>query len=151
MNPLWDSFPGKLYYVTVGCRKMYCLAPQQQLSRQLWITQQTRNVFRLYTQKETITLSLSVWSQRVRWLLCRVLGASGCETSSVMGVVLTMHLCSDSDTALPPAPAAMATEPSCCMCNCKSTLQAILLELRTMRKLIQTQRGKSYVTTPKLI
>ncbi|KAG1936847.1 BEN domain-containing protein 7 [Pimephales promelas] len=45
------------------------------------------------------------------------------------------------DTALSPAPAAMATEPSCCMCNCKSTLQAILLELRTMRKLIQTQRG----------
>ncbi|XP_052007811.1 BEN domain-containing protein 7 isoform X2 [Xyrauchen texanus] len=45
------------------------------------------------------------------------------------------------DTALPAAPAAMATEPSCCMCNCKSTLQAILLELRTMRKLIQTQRG----------
>ncbi|XP_059420414.1 BEN domain-containing protein 7-like isoform X1 [Carassius carassius] len=45
------------------------------------------------------------------------------------------------DMALPPAPAAMATEPSCCMCNCKSTLQAILLELRTMRKLIQTQRG----------
>ncbi|KAK2894518.1 hypothetical protein QQF64_012618 [Cirrhinus molitorella] len=46
-----------------------------------------------------------------------------------------------SDMALPPAPAAMATEPSCCMCNCKSTLQAILLELRTMRKLIQTQKG----------
>ncbi|KAF4101184.1 BEN domain-containing protein 7 isoform X2 [Onychostoma macrolepis] len=45
------------------------------------------------------------------------------------------------DMALPPAPAAMATEPSCCMCNCKSTLQAILLELRTMRKLIQTPRG----------
>ncbi|XP_067276187.1 BEN domain-containing protein 7 isoform X2 [Pseudorasbora parva] len=45
------------------------------------------------------------------------------------------------DMALPPVPAAMATEPSCCMCNCKSTLQAILLELRTMRKLIQTQRG----------
>ncbi|KAI7802320.1 putative BEN domain-containing protein 7 [Triplophysa rosa] len=45
------------------------------------------------------------------------------------------------DMALPPAPAAMATESSCCMCNCKSTLRAILLELRTMRKLIQTQRG----------
>ncbi|XP_016099590.1 BEN domain-containing protein 7 isoform X1 [Sinocyclocheilus grahami] len=45
------------------------------------------------------------------------------------------------DMALPPAPAAMATEPSCCMCNCKSTLQAILLELRTMRKLFQSQRG----------
>lgn len=68
-----------------------------------------------------------------------------------MAVVLTMHVCSDSDMALPPAPAAMATEPSCCMCNCKSTLQAILLELRTMRKLIQTQRGKSYITTLKLI
>ncbi len=54
-----------------------------------------------------------------------------------------MHVCSDSDMALPPAPAAMATEPSCCMCNCKNTLQAILLELRTMRKLIQTPRGKS--------
>lgn len=68
-----------------------------------------------------------------------------------MAVVLMMHVCSDSDVALPPAPAAMATEPSCCMCNCKSTLQAILLELRTMRKLIQTQRGKSYITTLKLI
>ncbi|XP_051512133.1 BEN domain-containing protein 7-like isoform X1 [Myxocyprinus asiaticus] len=45
------------------------------------------------------------------------------------------------DMAMSPAPAAMATESSCCMCNCKSTLQAILLELRTMRKLIQTQRG----------
>ncbi|XP_055030766.2 BEN domain-containing protein 7 isoform X2 [Misgurnus anguillicaudatus] len=45
------------------------------------------------------------------------------------------------DMALPPPPAAMATESSCCMCNCKSTLRAILLELRTMRKLIQTQRG----------
>ncbi|XP_051952794.1 BEN domain-containing protein 7-like isoform X2 [Xyrauchen texanus] len=45
------------------------------------------------------------------------------------------------DMTLPPASAAMATESGCCMCNCKSTLQAILLELRAMRKLIQTQRG----------
>ncbi|KAI4880007.1 hypothetical protein NFI96_029180 [Prochilodus magdalenae] len=41
----------------------------------------------------------------------------------------------------PPVPTATANESSCCMCNCKSTLQAILLELRTMRKLMQTQRG----------
>ncbi|XP_058244465.1 BEN domain-containing protein 7 isoform X1 [Hemibagrus wyckioides] len=47
------------------------------------------------------------------------------------------------DSALPHAPASMMTESSCCMCNCKSTLQAILLELRTMRKLMQTQRGPS--------
>ncbi|KAG9273023.1 BEN domain-containing protein 7 isoform X1 [Astyanax mexicanus] len=45
------------------------------------------------------------------------------------------------DLARPPVPAATPTESSCCMCNCKSTLQAILLELRTMRKLMQTQRG----------
>ncbi|XP_017320720.1 BEN domain-containing protein 7 isoform X2 [Ictalurus punctatus] len=45
------------------------------------------------------------------------------------------------DFALPSVPASLTTESSCCMCNCKSTLQAILLELRTMRKLMQTQRG----------
>ncbi|KAI5098025.1 BEN domain-containing protein 7 isoform X2 [Silurus meridionalis] len=45
------------------------------------------------------------------------------------------------DSALPHVPASMMTESSCCMCNCKSTLHAILLELRTMRKLMQTQRG----------
>ncbi|XP_072551031.1 BEN domain-containing protein 7 [Salminus brasiliensis] len=45
------------------------------------------------------------------------------------------------DLARPPVPAAAPSESSCCMCNCKSTLQAILLELRTMRKLMQSQRG----------
>ncbi|MCJ8733161.1 hypothetical protein PDJAM_G00219920 [Pangasius djambal] len=45
------------------------------------------------------------------------------------------------DSALPLVPASITTESSCCMCNCKSTLQAILLELRTMRKLMQTQKG----------
>ncbi|XP_062860927.1 BEN domain-containing protein 7 [Trichomycterus rosablanca] len=44
------------------------------------------------------------------------------------------------DSSLPNVPASMTAEPSCCMCNCKSTLQAILLELRTMRKLMQTQQ-----------
>ncbi|XP_014353000.1 BEN domain-containing protein 7 isoform X1 [Latimeria chalumnae] len=29
--------------------------------------------------------------------------------------------------------------PNCCMCNCQSALQAILLELKTMRKLMQAQ------------
>ncbi|XP_066541769.1 BEN domain-containing protein 7 [Hoplias malabaricus] len=38
-------------------------------------------------------------------------------------------------------PTTTPNESSCCMCNCKSTLQAILVELRTMRKLMQTQRG----------
>lgn len=33
-------------------------------------------------------------------------------------------------------------EPLCCMCNCKGTLQAILQELRTMRRLMQTQKGQ---------
>uniref|UniRef100_A0A3P8S028 BEN domain containing 7 n=1 Tax=Amphiprion percula TaxID=161767 RepID=A0A3P8S028_AMPPE len=31
----------------------------------------------------------------------------------------------------------------CCMCNCKGTLQAILQELRAMRRLMQTQKGGS--------
>ncbi|MGH0162372.1 UNVERIFIED_CONTAM: hypothetical protein FKN15_071915 [Acipenser sinensis] len=31
--------------------------------------------------------------------------------------------------------------PNCCMCNCKTTMQAILQELRAMRKLMQTQKG----------
>ncbi|KAK3570596.1 hypothetical protein QTP86_023653, partial [Hemibagrus guttatus] len=54
------------------------------------------------------------------------------------------------DSALPHVPASMMTESSCCMCNCKSTLQAILLELRTMRKLMQTQRGTvSHIHTTK--
>ncbi|XP_041652398.1 BEN domain-containing protein 7 [Cheilinus undulatus] len=41
-----------------------------------------------------------------------------------------------------PADVAPPAEPEtpCCMCNCKGTLQAILQELRSMRKLMQTQR-----------
>uniref|UniRef100_A0A672GEI5 Si:ch211-220f12.4 n=1 Tax=Salarias fasciatus TaxID=181472 RepID=A0A672GEI5_SALFA len=35
------------------------------------------------------------------------------------------------------------TEVPCCMCNCKGTLQAILQELRTMRRLMQTQKGEN--------
>uniref|UniRef100_A0A3Q1H721 BEN domain-containing protein n=1 Tax=Anabas testudineus TaxID=64144 RepID=A0A3Q1H721_ANATE len=33
-------------------------------------------------------------------------------------------------------------ETPCCMCNCKGTLQAILQELRAMRRLMQTQKGQ---------
>ncbi|XP_053175907.1 BEN domain-containing protein 7 [Scomber japonicus] len=36
----------------------------------------------------------------------------------------------------PPAP----PETPCCMCNCKGSLQAILQELRAMRRLMQTQK-----------
>ncbi|XP_024859556.1 BEN domain-containing protein 7 [Kryptolebias marmoratus] len=39
--------------------------------------------------------------------------------------------------ALPPA----VQEIPCCMCNCKGTLQAILQELRAMRRLMQTQKA----------
>ncbi|XP_038561328.1 BEN domain-containing protein 7 [Micropterus salmoides] len=38
---------------------------------------------------------------------------------------------------VPPA----APETPCCMCNCKGTLQAILQELRAMRRLMQTQKA----------
>nr|XP_040017980.1 BEN domain-containing protein 7 isoform X2 [Gasterosteus aculeatus aculeatus] len=34
-----------------------------------------------------------------------------------------------------------ATEAPCCMCNCKGTLQAILQELRSMRRLMHTQKA----------
>ncbi|XP_076589576.1 BEN domain-containing protein 7 isoform X1 [Chaetodon auriga] len=39
--------------------------------------------------------------------------------------------------AVPPA----VPEPPCCMCNCKGTLQAILQEMRAMRRLMQTQKA----------
>lgn len=39
---------------------------------------------------------------------------------------------------VPPA----VPEPPCCMCNCKGTLQAILREMRAMRRLMQTQKGQ---------
>uniref|UniRef100_A0A665UDX7 Si:ch211-220f12.4 n=1 Tax=Echeneis naucrates TaxID=173247 RepID=A0A665UDX7_ECHNA len=38
-------------------------------------------------------------------------------------------------------PSAMPEAP-CCMCNCKGTLQAILQELRAMRRIMQTQKGQ---------
>ncbi|XP_044048842.1 BEN domain-containing protein 7 isoform X1 [Siniperca chuatsi] len=42
----------------------------------------------------------------------------------------------NADVVLPAVP-----ETSCCMCNCKGTLQAILQELRAMRRLMQTQKA----------
>uniref|UniRef100_A0A4W4ERM2 BEN domain containing 7 n=1 Tax=Electrophorus electricus TaxID=8005 RepID=A0A4W4ERM2_ELEEL len=61
--------------------------------------------------------------------------------SKTQKIMMTTCSCSVSDLVLPPVPATVTTGSTCCMCNCKSTLQAILLELRTMRKLMQTQRG----------
>lgn len=130
---------------------MYCLALQQQASRQPWIKNKHVTSFsNTHTQRHYNTHSASPAHTLIntpepesQGLLCGALAASVSLTSSEVAVVLTVHVCFDSDMALPPAPAAMATEPSCCMCNCKSTLRAILLELRTMRKLIQTQRGIS--------
>ncbi|KAM4573699.1 BEN domain-containing protein 7 isoform 2-T2 [Odontesthes bonariensis] len=43
----------------------------------------------------------------------------------------------EANDVLPPA----VQEAPCCMCNCKGTLTAILQELRTMRRLMQTQKG----------
>uniref|UniRef100_A0A3P8S3Y2 BEN domain containing 7 n=1 Tax=Amphiprion percula TaxID=161767 RepID=A0A3P8S3Y2_AMPPE len=42
-----------------------------------------------------------------------------------------------------------ANEAPCCMCNCKGTLQAILQELRAMRRLMQTQKGQEKGTERK--
>ncbi|XP_072241300.1 BEN domain-containing protein 7 [Leuresthes tenuis] len=44
---------------------------------------------------------------------------------------------SEANDVLPPA----VQEAPCCMCNCKGTLKAILQELRTMRRLMQTQKA----------
>ncbi|XP_068169802.1 BEN domain-containing protein 7 isoform X2 [Antennarius striatus] len=38
---------------------------------------------------------------------------------------------------------AAAPEPPCCMCNCKGTLQAILHEVRAMRRLMQSKKAFS--------
>ncbi|KAM9753753.1 BEN domain-containing protein 7 [Menidia menidia] len=38
-------------------------------------------------------------------------------------------------------PPAAVQEPPCCVCNCKGTLRAILQELRSMRRLMQTQKA----------
>ncbi|XP_055011657.1 BEN domain-containing protein 7 [Boleophthalmus pectinirostris] len=35
-----------------------------------------------------------------------------------------------------------STEPPCCMCNCKDTLQAILQELQVMRTILQSEKEK---------
>ncbi|XP_022610355.1 BEN domain-containing protein 7 [Seriola dumerili] len=43
---------------------------------------------------------------------------------------------------VPPA----VPEAPCCMCNCKGTLQAILQELRAMRRMMQTQKGQQEQT-----
>ncbi|XP_042268110.1 BEN domain-containing protein 7 isoform X3 [Thunnus maccoyii] len=43
----------------------------------------------------------------------------------------------EANDVVPPA----APETPCCMCNCKGALQAILQELRAMRRLMQTQKA----------
>ncbi|XP_076128827.1 BEN domain-containing protein 7 [Alosa pseudoharengus] len=55
--------------------------------------------------------------------------------------VVILYVSPGADMALPQTSVASTEKPSCCMCNCKNTLQAILLELRSMRKLMQTQKG----------
>nr|XP_057932057.1 BEN domain-containing protein 7 isoform X2 [Doryrhamphus excisus] len=47
------------------------------------------------------------------------------------------------DDAHDVVPVLVASGAPCCVCNCKGTLQAILQELRTMRRLMQAQRVSS--------
>ncbi|XP_036962909.1 BEN domain-containing protein 7 isoform X3 [Acanthopagrus latus] len=49
----------------------------------------------------------------------------------------TKDLIKVNDDVVPPA----VPEAPCCMCNCKGTLQAILQEMRAMRRLMQTQKA----------
>ncbi|CAB1323107.1 unnamed protein product [Coregonus sp. 'balchen'] len=73
----------------------------------------------------------------------RSVGVRAAWTQSLSPVMT--RVCSPTDVS--PA----AVQAPCCMCNCKSTLQAILQEIRTMRRLMQTQKGsqeKQEHTTP---
>lgn len=67
-------------------------------------------------------------------------------THSIVRIREKVFLCTQSltsktdvptDSALPAVP-----EVPCCMCDCKSTLQAILREMRTMRRLMMAQKGQ---------
>lgn len=42
------------------------------------------------------------------------------------------------------APKAVPASP-CCMCNCRGTLQAILREMRAMRRLMQITKGQTLI------
>lgn len=53
----------------------------------------------------------------------------------------TQSLTDKTDFPADSAPPAVPEVP-CCMCDCKSTLQAILREMRTMRRLMMTQKGQ---------
>ncbi|XP_029378286.1 BEN domain-containing protein 7 [Echeneis naucrates] len=52
----------------------------------------------------------------------------------------TKHLIKVNEPNADVVPSAMPEAP-CCMCNCKGTLQAILQELRAMRRIMQTQKA----------
>uniref|UniRef100_A0A4W6DP68 BEN domain containing 7 n=1 Tax=Lates calcarifer TaxID=8187 RepID=A0A4W6DP68_LATCA len=52
---------------------------------------------------------------------------------------------SSTSTPIPNGPGCVppaVPETPCCMCNCKGTLQAVLQELRAMRRLMQSQKGQ---------
>ncbi|KAG5273221.1 hypothetical protein AALO_G00148980 [Alosa alosa] len=68
-------------------------------------------------------------------------GQYGTRSKTQKMLNLTKDLSNTNDMALPQTSVASTEKPSCCMCNCKNTLQAILLELRSMRKLMQIQKG----------
>lgn len=67
-------------------------------------------------------------------------------THSIVRIREKVFLCTQSLTDKTDFPADSAPpavpEVPCCMCDCKSTLQAILREMRTMRRLMMTQKGQ---------
>lgn len=52
----------------------------------------------------------------------------------------TLHTNFPADAGPPAAP-----DTPCCMCNCKGTLQAILREMRAMRRLMQIKKGPTTI------
>ncbi|KAJ8245466.1 hypothetical protein GJAV_G00271050 [Gymnothorax javanicus] len=81
---------------------------------------------------------LGHWGPEVPFRPPQIPGQYGTR-SKTMRMLSTVKSAVKVNDAAPPMTAAV--EPSCCMCNCKTTLQAILQELRTMRKLMQTQKA----------
>ncbi|XP_068595988.1 BEN domain-containing protein 7 [Brachionichthys hirsutus] len=70
-----------------------------------------------------------------------ILNGPDCSPSRVMRILSgTKDLVKANEPNAPAVPAA-APEPPCCMCNCKGTMQAILQEVRAMRRLMQSKKA----------
>ncbi|XP_029697683.1 BEN domain-containing protein 7 isoform X2 [Takifugu rubripes] len=63
-----------------------------------------------------------------------------CSKATRINITNDLNKVHESKVSAPPA----VPEAPCCMCNCKGTLQAILREMRVMRRLMVTQKGCIY-------